>query len=182
VIGRRYAAWGPRRLALVAYFLLPIRVSRVSTGGVLMKPSEIRGELLDQHRQIRALMDVALTVAEAARVGAPGRCDVQECVVRLADALRSHNQREEALLRDLITSVDAWGSARAAIMTEEHAREHDRLDAALLGVPFTPIEFAAAGIVALVGLIREHMDREEAAFLGEDVLRDDFVVANQSDG
>lgn len=67
-------------------------------------------------------------------------------------------------------------------MTEEHEREHERLDTALLDVPRTPIEFAAAGIVALVALIRQHMDREEAAFLGEDVLRDDVVVAHQSDG
>ena len=147
-----------------------------------MKPSEIRGELLHQHAQIRIMMDVTLTIAKSARVGAPGRGDLQGCLVRLADALRTHNQREEALLRDLIPSVDAWGPARAGIMNEEHTREHARLDAALLGVPRTPVEFAAAGIVALVGLIREHTDREEAAFLGEDVLRDDFIVANQADG
>jgi Hemerythrin HHE cation binding domain len=147
-----------------------------------MKPSEIRNELLHQHAQIRIMIDVTLTIAEGARVGAPGRGDLQGCVVRLADALRTHNQREEALLRDLIPSIDAWGPARAAIMTEEHKREHDRLDAAMLGVPCTPVEFAAAGIVALVELIRQHMDREEAVFLGEDVLRDDVVVTNQSDG
>ena len=147
-----------------------------------MKPSEIRGELLRQHAQIRIMMDVTLTIAKGARLGAPGRGDLQGCLVRLADALRTHNQREEALLRDIIPSVDAWGPARAAIMTEEHKREHDRLDAALLGIPCTPVEFGAAGIVALVDLIRQHMDREEAAFLGEDVLRDDIVVTNQSGG
>ena len=147
-----------------------------------MKPSEIRGELLQQHAHIRTIMDVTLTIAKGARVAAPDRGDLQGCVIRLADALRTHNQREEDLLRDLIPSVDAWGPARAAIMTEEHQREHDRLDAALQGVPRTPIEFGAAGIVALVHLIRQHMDREEAAFLGEDVLRDDVVVSNQADG
>lgn len=147
-----------------------------------MKPSEIRDELLHQHAQIRIMMHVTLTIAKEARVGAPGRGGLQGCIVRLADAMRLHNQHEEALLRDLIPTVDAWGHARAAIMTEEHTREHERLDAALLGVPCTPIEFAATGMVALVDLIRQHMDREEAAFLGEDVLRDDVVVTNQSDG
>jgi hemerythrin HHE cation binding domain-containing protein len=147
-----------------------------------MKPSEARCELLEQHAQIRIMLDVMLTMAKGARVGAPGRSDLQGSVVRLAEALRTHNQREEELLRDFIPSVDAWGPARAAIMTEEHKGEHDRLDAALSGVPRTPIEFAAAGIVALVALIRQHMDREEAAFLGEDVLRDDVVVTNQSSG
>ena len=147
-----------------------------------MKPSEIRGELLQQHAQIRVMMDVTLTIAKGTRVGAPDGGDLQGCLVRLADAVRTHNLREEALLRDLIPSVDAWGPARAAIMIAEHMKEHERLHAALLGVPCTPVEFAAAGIVALVELIREHLDREEAAFLGEDVLRDDLVVANQSGG
>jgi Hemerythrin HHE cation binding domain len=147
-----------------------------------MKPSEIRGELLQQHARIRTMMDVTLTIARGVSVGAPGRGDLQGCVLRLADALRTHNRREEELLREFIRSVDAWGPARAAIMAEEHKREHERLDAALLGVPRAPIEFAAAGIVALIALIRQHMDREEEAFLGEDVLRDDVIVTNQSGG
>ena len=147
-----------------------------------MKPSEIRGELLKQHSQIRIMLEVTVTIAEGTRVDAPGRGDLQQCLVRLADAIRTHNLREEALLRDIIPSVDAWGPARAEIMIEEHIREHDWLYAALLGVPCTPAEFAAAGVAALVDLIREHMDREEATFLGEDVLRDDSIVADQFGG
>jgi hypothetical protein len=147
-----------------------------------MKPSDIRGELLQQHAQIRIIMEVMRTIAKGVRVGMAGRSDLQGCLVRLSDALRTHNRREDALLRDLIPSIDAWGPARASIMAEEHEREHARLDAALSGIPYTSVQFAAAGIVALVDLIRQHMDREEASFLGEDVLRDDVVVANQSDG
>ncbi len=147
-----------------------------------MKPSEIRGELLHEHARIRTMLDVTLTIAKGMGASAPGRGDLQACVVRLADALRAHNRREEELLRDFIASIDAWGPTRAAIMADEHKREHDRLDAALSGVPRTPIEFAAAGIIALVALIRQHMDREEEAFLGEDVLRDDLIVTNQSGG
>jgi Hemerythrin HHE cation binding domain len=147
-----------------------------------MKPSEIRGDLLREHAQIRVMLDVTLTFAEVSRVDAPGCDDLREHLVRLTDAMRAHNLREEALLGDLIPAIDAWGPARAAIMFEEHVQEHERLYAALLGIPCTPAEFAAAGVAALVGLIGEHMDREEAAFLGEDVLRDDLVVANQSGG
>jgi hypothetical protein len=112
------------------------------------------------------LLDVTLTFAEGPRVDAAGCDDLREHLVRLTDAIRMHNLREEALLRDLIPSADAWGPTRAEIMIEEHIQEHDRLCAALLGIPCTPPEFAAAGIAALVGLIGEHMDREEAAFLG----------------
>ncbi len=147
-----------------------------------MKPSEIRGELLREHAQIRTMLDVTLTFVEVLHVDAPGCDDLREHLVRLTDAIRTHNLREEALLRDLIPSVDAWGPARVTIMMEEHIQEHEQLYAALLGIPCTPAEFAAAGVAALVDLIGEHMDREEAAFLGEDVLRDDLVVANQCDG
>jgi hypothetical protein len=147
-----------------------------------MKPSEIRGELLKEHAQIRMMLDVTLTFAGGSHVDAPGCDDLREHLIRLTDAIRMHNLREEALLRDLIPSVDAWGPARAAIMMEVHIQEHDRLYAALLGIPCTPVEFASAGVAALVDLIGEHMDREEATFLGEDVLRDDLVVANQFGG
>ena len=143
-----------------------------------MKPSEIRRELLQQHAQIRVMSEVAQTVA---RRGS-GPDELRACVVRLADAMRSHNEREEALLRDLIPSVDAWGTARAAIMTDEHVLEHARLDAALRGIPSASRPLAAAGVIALSHLLREHMDREENAFLCEDVLRDDVVIANQSGG
>jgi hypothetical protein len=147
-----------------------------------MKPSEIRGVLLREHAQIRVMLDVTLTFAEVSQVDAPDGDSLREHLVRLTDAMRAHNLHEEALLRDLIPAVDAWGTARAAIMFEQHNQEHERLYAALLGIPCTPAECAAAGVAALVDLIGEHMDREEAAFLGEDILRDDLVVANQSDG
>jgi hypothetical protein len=147
-----------------------------------MNASEIRSVLLREHAQIRIMLDVTLSFAEASHVDAPGCDDLREHLIRLTDAIRTHNLREEALLREVIPTVDAWGLARAAIMFEEHIQEHERLYAALLGVPLTPAEFAAAGVVALVDLIHGHIDREEAAFLNEDVLRDDLVVADQSGG
>src|SRR5450432_1580018 len=67
-------------------------------GGALMKPSEIRRALLAQHANSRIMMDVTQTIAEGARLGLPGRGDLRGCVVLLADALRSHNLREEELL------------------------------------------------------------------------------------
>ena len=147
----------------------------------MMKRSEIRRELLAQHAQIRIMMDVTKTIAEGAHAGLPGRGDLLDCVVRLADNIRSHNLREEALLGELVPSVDRPGAARAAIMKDEHVREHARLDAALRRIPEVPPQVAAVGVVALVRLLRQHMDREEAAFLGEDVLRDDVVARERDD-
>jgi hypothetical protein len=147
-----------------------------------MKPSEIRHELLEQHSRIRIMTEVIQTIAKGIRDGNGGCGDLTECLVRLAEAVRSHNLREEALLRDLVRSIDAWGEAREAIMTEEHVQEHARLDTALRGISEASPEIAAVGVLALLRLIREHMKREEAVFLSEEVLRDDIIVLAQSDG
>jgi hypothetical protein len=125
------------------------------------------------------MMAATRAVAEDAGSGAG---DPRASLLHLANALRTHNLREEALLKDIILSTDAWGAARAAIMTEAHVKEHARLCEALLEIPYAPVELARSAIAAVVDSIREHMDREEEAFLGEDVLRDDIVVANQSGG
>jgi hypothetical protein len=147
-----------------------------------MKPSEIRAELLDQHRQIRELMGATRDVALRARAGDGGSQDLLASVLRLADRVRAHNLLEEELLRDLTLRVDARGPARAATVAAEHIKEHGRFQTALLGIPRTSLETAAVGVVALVALMREHMDKEEAAFLGEHVLADDVVVPEPSDG
>jgi hypothetical protein len=67
-------------------------------------------------------------------------------------------------------------------MTAEHLEEHNRLRTALSALRTASPELAGQGLVALVDCIRDHMDREEAAFLGAEVLRDDIVAFDQSDG
>jgi hypothetical protein len=147
-----------------------------------MTPSEIRRELLAQHEQIRIMTEVVQTIAERARKGVDGPGDLEKCILRLDEAVRAHNVREEQLLRDLVRSKDAWGAARLAVMDDEHTHAHERLQAAIRGVPGLSPGLAGVGVVAMVRLLREHMDREEAAFLNADVLNDDLVAVEQSDG
>lgn len=146
-----------------------------------MKLSDIRRELLEQHHQLRTMMTATRVVAEHVLAGAGTRDALRSSLTRLANAVRAHNVREEELLRDVISSLDAWGPARAAMMTDEHAKEHTRLHAALLDMRSTE-DTSVDSVLAVVALMRDHMDREEAVFLREDVLRDDIVVADQADG
>ena len=120
--------------------------------------------------------------ADSACSGEPVAEELLAAVRALADAVRRHNLREEELLRDLIPAVDAWGHERAEVMTEEHVREHDELYQSLLGTPCTPPEFAGAGVRLLLGELLEHLEHEERAFLNEDVLRDDAVLADPQVG
>jgi hypothetical protein len=147
-----------------------------------MKPSEIRRELLDQHASIRTMTEVAQTIAKRMRAGQPPEGDLQDCVARLAEAIHAHNAREEELLRELAPVFDAWGKERLSMMDHEHMAAHRRLDEAIRGIPRVRTELAAVGVIALSHLIREHMDREEAAFLNEEVLCDEVVVRDQTDG
>ena len=141
-----------------------------------MTPSQIRLELLDQHAQIRAIMDQIRDLAVRARLGEPVGDALRAGVTLLADAFVEHNAREEELLRPIIPTVDAWGAARAEIMDETHVHEHDVLREAVIGIPRTPHEFAGAGVEELLERMLEHMACEERALLAEDVLRDDTVV------
>jgi hemerythrin-like domain-containing protein len=146
-----------------------------------MKPSEIRAELLEQHAALRELLAAMSRLASRAQAGEALREELFRSLVRLAERVHDHNAREEELLQNLVTT-DAWGAARAQMMTTEHRREHGRFATAIAGALRTDTETAGFGIVALVALVEQHMDREESVFLNEQVLRDDLVVSEQSDG
>jgi hypothetical protein len=142
-----------------------------------MTHSQIRAELLEQHSEIRTMVDEARICADRACGGGPAE-DLVAAIRLLADAVRRHNGREEELLRDLIPTVDAWGEARADLMTDEHVQEHEAIHGALLGMTRTPSEFAGAAMRELLDELVDHMAREERAFLNERVLRDDVVATD----
>jgi hypothetical protein len=131
------------------------------------------------------MTEIIQRIADSARKRGDGQGDLHGCILRLDEAVRAHNAREEELLRELVRSSDGWGDARLAIMDEEHVKAHDRLQAAIRGVPTLSPGIAGVGVVAMVRLLREHMDREEAVFLNAEVLNDDVVARveiEQSDG
>jgi hemerythrin-like domain-containing protein len=144
-----------------------------------MTPSQICAELLEQHAEVRRMVDGVRMCADRTRDGASVVQDLPSAIRLLADAVRRHNQREEHLLRDLIPTVDAWGQMRAEIMTDEHVLEHNLLHRALLG---TPSELAGPNMSQLLDRLIQHMAREEEAFLNERVLRDDVVAIDLCDG
>ena len=128
-----------------------------------MNAREIRAELLGQHAEIRALI-------EEARGGS------KTALVRLGDAVRRHNLREEELLGQLLPTLDAWGPVRTAIMLEEHVAEHGELYAVLLDATR-----GQRAVAELVEHLLEHMAYEEKTLLAEDLL-DDSVVTSDSFG
>jgi hypothetical protein len=143
-----------------------------------MTPSEIRVELLGQHAALRLMIQETCQVAERTGRGELLHEELRTLAVRLADGLRAHNRREEELLRRIIVTIDAWGPVRDAILSEQHVKEHNDLEAALVlaGTESSDAAAAAGSLVARLNHVLDHMAREEKAVLAADVLRDDTIV------
>ncbi|MGO9834746.1 MAG: hemerythrin domain-containing protein [Polyangiaceae bacterium] len=147
-----------------------------------MTLSQIRAELLQQHAELRRMVERARLCSEPACDDASMAQNRLSEMRLLADAVQRHNRREEHLLRSLILTVDAWGRARAEVMTDEHVREHEALHRGLLATPCTPSEFANAGMDRVLDALLSHLAHEEQAFLNDRVLCDDIVVADPFSG
>ena len=147
-----------------------------------MTPSEICAELLEQHAELRRMVDRARPCSDPACHDALTVQDRLREMRLLAYAVQRHNQREELLLRDLLLTVDAWAQARAEVMTDEHVREHEAFYRGLLATPGVAFEFAKGDVDRVLDALLSHMAHEEQAFLNDRVLRDDFVAVAQFGG
>lgn len=148
-----------------------------------MTPSEIRVELLGQHAALRLMIQQTCQAAEGAQRGEVLREELRTLAIRLANGLRAHNRREEELLRGIIVAIDAWGPARDAILSDEHVKEHDEIEAVLVLADAGSDATATAGcLIAVLNRVLDHMAREEKAVLGPDLLRDDAIIIDYFGG
>ena len=136
-----------------------------------------------EHAKLRAMIEDVRVAAEHAHNGEAMRRELRARIDRLHVALRAHNRREEELLRGILVHVDAWGAVRMEIMSEEHVAEHVELCAMVMDAKVTSHSAILDGTLgATLDHVLKHMGREEIAFLGEDVLRDDSVIDQQFSG
>src|SRR5580692_7773266 len=111
-----------------------------------MTPSEICAELLEQHAELRRMVDRARPYSDPACHDGPTVQDRFREVRLLGYAVQRHSQREELLLRGLLLTVDAWAQPRAEVMTDEHVREHEAFYRGLLATPGVAFEFAKGDV------------------------------------
>jgi hypothetical protein len=148
-----------------------------------MNRSAIRRELVEEHAKLRGLIEDVREAARLARGSEAMRRELHTQMERLNIALRAHNRHEEELLKGILVTIDAWGAVRAEILSEEHVAEHVELCAMITDAKATSHSAILDGTVgSLLDDVLKHMSREEIAFLGEDVLRDDDVIVLQVDG
>jgi len=132
------------------------------------KLSEIRAILMDEHADIRAQIEEA-RAASASSDTARQRA----CLARLATTMQLHNAHEEAALRAILPSIDAWGPQRQKTMLDEHLAEHAELYATLVAASSNAESSGA--IVKLLDEMVVHIAREEKEFLGADLLTDEML-------
>jgi hypothetical protein len=139
-----------------------------------MKRSEIRDELLAEHRDLRAHVEASRQMVERWTHGDAKWLQVRDELARLADALRSHNLHEERALRDLVGSDDASGRAREHLMDEAHVTQHrDTFDVLIRVSQARDPDREGPHLEAFFSRLLGHMASEERAFLNAAVLRDD---------
>jgi hypothetical protein len=135
-----------------------------------MNQSEVR-ELLDEHVRLRQMIAEMRAHALSWAHGAPAKQALKAVLLDLEVAVREHNEHEEATLRSVIGTIDAWGPERSEVMVESHLQEHaEVLRAIHAATNEKDPKVAAKRIAALGEAMASHMDREEQLFLREDLL------------
>lgn len=130
--------------------------------------SETRKILMEEHAAIRAQIEET-----RAATAIPDTARQRACLARLASAMQLHNAHEEAALKAILPSIDAWGPLRQKTMLDEHLAEHAELYATLVEAS-SAVESADA-IVKLLDKMLVHIEREEKEFLGAELLTDEML-------
>lgn len=140
---------------------------------------ELRDELLARHAELRRAVEDIRAEVERLRNGSGTVERLQVALVLLADGLRDHCAHEDDVLGDIIRSADAWGDARAEMLSTEHVVERSEVEEAVRAVTVTADpELLGAVTLACVERLLEHFAREERFVLAEDVLCDGIVPRN----
>ena len=149
-----------------------------------MDAASARRSILIQHQRIRALLARAREVAERAldQEALPENA-VASAIGDIHTTLEVHLTFEEKVLVDIFNDDLPLGPHRVARLRDEHARQRATLaglHAEAQAAPLVPM--LAAKLAFLTNWLLEDMMEEERTLITPDVVRDDGVAVDQSDG
>jgi hypothetical protein len=143
-----------------------------------------RGAILAQHERIRAFLERARVVADAALDGEPPSPDaVASAIGDIRTIMEVHLAFEEKSLLPILRDDLPLGPERADRLLDEHGHQRETLATLhreACAFPHFPI--LAAKLVFLTEWLLTDMAEEERSLLNPDVLRDDVVAIDQSSG
>lgn len=143
-----------------------------------------RRTILVQHQRIRVLLAHAQQVAERSLDQEPQPADaVASAIGDIHATLDVHLRFEERVLIEILEDDLPLGPKRAERLREEHAKQRATLahlhDEAKAG-PQVPM--LAAKLAFLTSWLLDDMEEEERTLLTPEVVRDDLIAVDQSDG
>lgn len=150
-----------------------------------MRAEEVRIRVLSDHRELRERMakleQLALAVENGERLPwGVLRAEGESFLEQLAQ----HMRWEDLHLVPVLREIDAWGECRSSKLADEHRVQRELLEYVVhqLRDEERPESLVAGDLADLVELLRKDMDEEEAAFLAEEILRDDPVAIDAFSG
>jgi hypothetical protein len=143
-----------------------------------------RRSILIQHQRIRALLARASEVAERSLDQEPLPPDaVASAIGDIHATLEVHLRYEEKVLIDILEDDLPLGPQRAARLRDEHARQRATLEGIHAEAKKGPlVPTLAAKLAFLASWLLDDMTEEERTLLTPEVIRDDSVAVDQSDG
>jgi len=147
-----------------------------------MKPSAVRARILHEHEEIRSLVEGLERAIVKLRAG---EADAVAAARSAGDALRErlfdHIDLEDAILAPALREADAWGPVREEQLLKHHREQREQLRDLERLEALHPDELREK-LQWLVDDLRDDMKHEENALLDPDLLRDDVVGIDVSDG
>lgn len=144
-----------------------------------MRASQVRESVLSDHRKLREMLDGLEQACRASSSDASSQAGSLRTDAKVFLAtLSSHMSWEDRYLAPVLREADAWGEERCAQLADDHEEQRNLLEYALrqLHDETRPQPVVAANLLDLIELLRDDMQQEEHALLGEDLLRDDVVA------
>ena len=162
----------------VALGMQPVPVAMTTIGPTLVFPASVREAMLDQHRELRVLMQGVL---DECACDPPALPHARERFVRMIRDLHrcfdAHLEFEDSELAPVLAVVDHWGPERLRAMHEEHARQRAELAGLLEGTEAGwQAEHLASVVRGLVTELVRDMDDEERGCLDAKLLGAHFLA------
>lgn len=146
-------------------------------------PAAVRDRILEQHGDLRALLQqsLAATTRAFAHEG-PGLDELARLAHELRARFRAHLAFEERTLFPVLERLDLWGLERVGDMRDEHDRQRAEVETLIDGLAsHWDGERIALTLRSLVTDLLLDMEEEERGCLANDALRDEMVIVGRID-
>jgi hypothetical protein len=155
-----------------------------TTKGAGRKPAELARRLvLEQHRELRRLLTMGLAQVQGALMdGGAAHEPLRSLVSLVRDVFVQHLADEEALITPILEDDLPVGPLRVAALCEEHQRQRGEVEALCAWPEEANDGELALRFDALAQSLLQDILHEECELLIPEIIRDDHVVVDQSDG